>query len=103
MDLGIIELQEDATVLSEVVIAAQLTGIYLAPDIIPQGKIHSRFSVDLGMKKQVQKGRGEWFLNGSNIFNTLNIKKDIRGNSFRLLSTDYYETQVFRLGYSYKF
>ncbi|MCW3079379.1 TonB-dependent receptor [Segetibacter sp.] len=81
----------------------QLTGIYLAPDIIPQGRIGSRLSVDLGIKKQVQKGKGELFLNGTDILNTLNIRKDIKGNGFRYETVDYYETQVFRLGYSYKF
>ena len=81
----------------------QLTGIYLAPDIIPQGKIGSRLSVDLGIKKPIQKGKGELFLNGTDILNTLNIKKDITGQGFRYDTIDYYETQVFRLGYSYKF
>ena len=81
----------------------QITSIYLAPDIIPQGKIGTRFSVDMGIKKQIQKSKGELFLNASDIFNTLRIKKEINGNGFKLNSTDYYETQVFRLGYSYKF
>ncbi|HLL44796.1 MAG TPA: TonB-dependent receptor [Segetibacter sp.] len=81
----------------------QLTGIYLAPDIIPQGKIGSRLSVDLGIKKPIQKGKGELFLNGTDILNTLNIKKDITGEGFRYETVDYYETQVFRMGYSYKF
>ncbi len=81
----------------------QLTGIYLAPDIIPQGRIGTRFSVDLGIKKMIQKSKGELFFNASDIFNTLKIRKDINGNGFRLAGTDYYETQVFRLGYSYKF
>lgn len=81
----------------------QLTAIYLAPDLIPQGKIGSRFSVDMGLKKQIQKGNGELFLNGTDILNTLRIHKNISGNGFNLVSTDYYETQVFRLGYSYKF
>ncbi len=81
----------------------QLTAIYLAPDIIPQGKIDSRFSVDAGLKKQVQKGKGEFYLNASDIFNTLRTRKEIKGNGFRFLSTDYYETQVFRIGYNYKF
>jgi outer membrane receptor protein involved in Fe transport len=84
-------------------IEVQVTAIYLARDIIPQGKIGSRTSVDLGMKKQVQKSKGELFLNASDIFNTLNIKKDIKGSGFRYETVDYYETQVFRLGYSYKF
>lgn len=81
----------------------QLTGIYLAPDIIPQGRIGSRFSVDLGIKKKIQRGDGELFLNASDLLNTLNIKKEIKGNGFRYITVDYYETQVFRLGYSYKF
>jgi outer membrane receptor protein involved in Fe transport len=81
----------------------QLSMSYLAPDIIPQGKIGSRFSADFGIKKQLQKGNGELFLNGNDIFNTLKVKKEIQGNGFKLTSTDYYETQIFRLGYSYKF
>ncbi len=81
----------------------QVTGIYLAPDIIPQGKIGTRFSVDAGMKKQIQKGKGELFLNATDILNTLRIKKEISGNGFKLSSTDYYETQVVRIGYNYKF
>ncbi|MCC8411202.1 TonB-dependent receptor [Mucilaginibacter sp. UR6-1] len=82
---------------------AQLTAMYLAPDIIPQGKIGSRFSLDFGLKKQIQKGRGEVFLNATDLLNTLNIKREVNGNGFRLITNDYYETQVFRLGYSYKF
>ena len=81
----------------------QITSIYLAPDIIPQGKIGTRFSVDMGAKKQIQNGKGELFVNASDIFNTLRVEKDITGNGFKLRSVDYNETQVFRVGYSYKF
>ncbi len=81
----------------------QLTAIYLAPDIIPQGKIDARFYIDLGAKKQVQKGKGELFLNASDLLNTLRIRKEYTGVGFSYNSTDYYETQVIRLGYSYKF
>jgi outer membrane receptor protein involved in Fe transport len=82
---------------------AQITAVYLAPDIIPQGKIGSRFSVDLGVKKSIQNGKGELFLNASDLLNTMVIKKQIQGVGFRYTSDDYYETQVIRLGYSYKF
>jgi outer membrane receptor protein involved in Fe transport len=82
---------------------AQLTAIYLAPDIIPQGKIKSRFSIDLGLKKSVQNGKGEFFLNATDLLNTLVIKKEIQGQNFSYTSNDYYETQVIRLGYNYKF
>ncbi len=82
---------------------AQLTAIYLAPDIIPQGTIDSRFSLDFGIKKVIQNGKGELFLNATDLLNTMVIRKEISGNNFSYTSTDYYETQVIRFGYSYKF
>lgn len=82
---------------------AQFTAVYLAPDIIPQGKIGSRFSMDLGIKKSIQNGKGELFLNATDLLNTMVIKKKIQGNGFAYTSDDHYETQVVRLGYSYKF
>ncbi|MFC5624211.1 outer membrane beta-barrel family protein [Algoriphagus winogradskyi] len=83
--------------------SGQLTAIYLAPDIIPQGKIQARFSLDMGLKRTVQQGNGELFLNATDLLNTMMIKKTIDGNDFSYTSTDYYETQVIRVGYSYKF
>ncbi|MCP9768442.1 TonB-dependent receptor [Lacihabitans sp. LS3-19] len=84
-------------------IDAQLSAIYLAPDIIPQGKIQSRFSLDLGIKKTIQNGKGELFCNATDLLNTMIIKKEIIGQGFNYTSQDYYETQVIRVGYSYKF
>lgn len=81
----------------------QTSTIWLAPDVIPQGRIESRFSIDIGLRKQIQKGSGELYLNGSDILNTLRISKKISGNGFVLKSVDYLETQVIRIGYSYKF
>lgn len=82
---------------------AQMTAIYLAPDIIPQGRIASRFSIDTGVKKGIQNGKGEIFLNATDLFNTMVIKREIDGIGFRYSSDDYYETQMIRVGYSYKF
>lgn len=82
---------------------AQLTMVYLAPDIIPQGRIESRFSVDLGVKKSIQTGKGELYVNANDLFNTLVIRKQVNGDNFTYTSSDYYETQVVRLGYNYKF
>lgn len=84
-------------------VEAQLNAIYQAPDLIPQGKTFSRFSIDLGIKKGIQKGKGEVFLNATDVANTLRLKKEVRGGGFTYTSTDFYETQVFRLGYTYKF
>ena len=84
-------------------IDAQLMAIYLAPDIIPQGKINSRFSLDVGIKKSIQKSKGELFFNATDLLNTMITKKEIKGQGFIYTSYDYYETQVIRVGYSYKF
>lgn len=81
----------------------QVIGIYYAPDIIPQGKMDQRFSLDLGIKKAIQKGKGEIFINATDILNTMIIKKEVVGDSFKYISSDYYETQVVRCGYTYKF
>ncbi|MBN3584057.1 TonB-dependent receptor [Algoriphagus aestuarii] len=81
----------------------QLTAIYFAPDVIPQGKIQGRFTLDMGLKKVIQDGNGEVFFNSTDLLNTMVIKKTVDGNNFSYTSADYYETQVFRIGYSYKF
>lgn len=80
----------------------QVTAIYLAPDIIPQGTIEARFSLDAGIKRVIQSGQGELFLNATDLLNTLVIRKQINGNDFYFTSSDYYETQVIRFGYTYK-
>jgi outer membrane receptor protein involved in Fe transport len=81
----------------------QATFVYLAPDIIPQGKVGQRFSIDLGMKTSIQNGRGELFLNATDLAHTMVAKKEIQGNGFKYVSSDYNETQVVRVGYNYKF
>lgn len=81
----------------------QVTAIYLAPDLIPQGKIGQRFSLDMGIKKSMQNGKREFYLNATDLLNTMQIKKTIQGAGFSYISTDYYETQVIRVGYNYKF
>jgi outer membrane receptor protein involved in Fe transport len=79
----------------------QVSAVYLAPDLIPQGKIGTRFSLDAGLKKTLAKG--EIFLNASDILNTMVIKREIQGLGFNYISQDYYETQVVRVGYNRKF
>ncbi len=81
----------------------QVSNVYLAPDLLPQGRIGSRYSLDLGMKKSVQQGRGEIVVNATDLLNTTQAERTIRGTDFRLVSTDYLETQVIRVGYNWKF
>lgn len=79
----------------------QVSAVYLAPDLIPQGKIGTRFSLDAGLKKTLNKG--EVFLNATDLLNTMVIKRKIQGLGFNYISQDYYETQVVRVGYNRKF
>ncbi len=81
----------------------QISGVYLAPDLLPQGRIGSRFSLDFGARKGVQNGKGELVVNATDLLNTNQAQRTIRGTDFRLVSTDYLETQVVRVGYSRKF
>jgi len=81
----------------------QVSGVYLAPDLLPQGRIGSRFSLDVGTRKSVQRGKGEIVVNATDVLNTNQAERTIRGTNFTLVSTDYLETQVVRMGYSRKF
>ena len=81
----------------------QLTGVYYAPKYIPQGKQLARSSVDLGIKKGVLNGRGELTFSFSDIFNNFGLRQEIVGDGFTALYENYYETQVARLGFKYKF
>lgn len=84
-------------------LSAQVNMVYLAPDIVPQGRTGSRFSVDAGVKKTIQKGKGEIYVNATDLFGTLIIRQKVQANGFNYTSNNYYETQVIRVGYNYKF
>jgi outer membrane receptor protein involved in Fe transport len=81
----------------------QVASVYLAPDLMPQGRTGSRFSVDAGAKRAVNKGKGEIVVNATDLLGTMQVKRTIRGTDFTLVSTDYLETQTVRVGYSWKF
>jgi outer membrane receptor protein involved in Fe transport len=81
----------------------QLSSVYLGRDLLPQGEVGSRFSLDGGLKKSIQRGKGELVVNGTDLLNTNHAERTIRGTDFTLVSTDYQETQVVRVGYSRKF
>lgn len=81
----------------------QVSNTYLAPDLLPQGRIDSRYALDIGMKKAVQQGKGEIVINATDVLNTNQAQRTIRGTDFRMVSTDYLETQVVRVGYNRKF
>ena len=84
-------------------IELQLFGTYKAKDIIPQGEIGASYTVDFGLKKSIQNNKGEVFINATDLFNSMDVVQRIDGDLVTIRSRDYIESQVFRLGYVYKF
>ncbi|MFN3664516.1 MAG: TonB-dependent receptor domain-containing protein [Sediminibacterium sp.] len=81
----------------------QLTAVYYAPDIVPQGKTDRRFSFDFGLRKKMANGKTEWRLSGTDLLNTFAIRQTFEGTRFTLRANNYYETQVVTLGVKHKF
>ena len=42
-------------------------------------------------------------MNATDLLNTMQLRRTIRGSDFHVVSTDYLETQVVRVGYNWKF
>ncbi|WP_031428288.1 outer membrane beta-barrel family protein [Flavimarina sp. Hel_I_48] len=82
---------------------AQLTGIWFSKRNIPQGEELARSSVDFGLKKSVFGQKGEVFLSGTDILNRFGLRQRLNGEGFTARYNNYYETQVFRAGFTYKF
>ena len=80
----------------------QLTGIYMAPKNIPQGRQLARSSIDLGVQRDLWKKRGALTLSFTDIFNGFGIRQELQGDGFRALYENYFETQIVRLGLKYK-
>lgn len=81
----------------------QLTGVYIAPRNIPQGKELSRSSLDLGIKKLILHKKGELNLSFTDMLNQYGLRQEIEAEGFSVRYENYYETQVIRIGFKYKF
>ena len=82
---------------------AQLTGLYYSKKNIPQGEQLARYSVDFGFKKSIWEKRGELTLSATDIFNRFGLRQRLNGEGFAAVYQNYYETQIVRLGFNYKF
>ncbi|MGB5387062.1 MAG: outer membrane beta-barrel protein, partial [Eudoraea sp.] len=67
---------------------------------IPQGEQLGRASVDLGVKKNLWKKKGELILSVSDIFNTFGIRQKIKSEGLAITYENYFETQIIRLGFN---
>ncbi|SDE33592.1 Outer membrane receptor proteins, mostly Fe transport [Pricia antarctica] len=84
-------------------VSAQLTGVYYSNMNIPQGEQLARSSVDFGLKKTIWIAKGELTLAATDIFNTFGIRQELDGEGFDAFYENYYETQIIRAGFKYRF
>ncbi len=82
---------------------AQVSVLWFARDIVPQGSIGERWSVDAGTTWKVKGTKSELTLNATDVFNTMRIRKTVLGEGFNINSTDYLETRAIRLTWSCTF
>ena len=80
----------------------QLTAIYLAARNIPQGRELARSSVDFAVSRPVFSGKGELVLAATDVFNGFGLRQEIDGEGFTAEYRNYYESQVVRVGLTYK-
>ncbi len=81
----------------------QLTGVYFSKKNIPQGEQLARSSIDLGIKKTIWDNKGEVSVSASDIFNKFGLRQKVVGEGFTALYENYYETQIIRTSFKYKF
>ncbi len=82
---------------------AQMTGLWYSDRNIPQGTELARSSIDVGFKKSIWDKKGEITLSATDLFNRFGLRQRINGQDFTALYENYYETQIVRAGFNYKF
>ena len=80
----------------------QVTGIYYSDKNIPQGKERSRSSIDLGLKKRLWNKKAELTFSASDILNRFGIRQRVYDQGLTAIYQNYFETQIFRVGFKYK-
>ncbi len=80
-----------------------IDGYYIAPDVIPQGKVLHRYAVDAAVSIKLLKQKLKIFAKATDIFNTLTYGKEIDSQTYHLESLDDPESRVGYFGASYKF
>jgi len=82
---------------------AQITGLWYSARNIPQGEELARSSIDLGLKKSIWDKKAEITLSATDLFNNFGLRQRINGGDFTAIYGNFYETQIVRLGFNYKF
>ncbi len=81
----------------------QLSGMYMAPVVQPQGSFKGMSGVDAGIRQELWKGRASISLNVNDIFNTRKMVIHSIGDGFVSDMTRTRESRVAMLNFSYRF
>jgi outer membrane receptor protein involved in Fe transport len=82
----------------------QFMGNYMAPQVTTQGTMRGMRFVDMGIRKDVLKGKGTFNFRVSDIFNTMRFKINIEGDNNNYFSSMIRkrDSRVFFLGFTYR-
>lgn len=81
----------------------QLSGMYMAPFLIPQGTVSGMSGADIGIKQDLLKGLGSLSFNLSDIFDTRRFRSVQEGEYFVVTGNRKRETRIAYLTFSYRF
>ena len=81
----------------------QVSGMYMAPVVLPQGSFKGMSGVDAGIRQELWKGKASLGLNVNDIFNTRKMIIHSTGDGFVSDMTRTRESRVAMLNFSYRF
>jgi len=81
----------------------QLSGMYMAPVVQPQGSFRGMSGVDAGIRQELWKGKASLSLNVNDIFNTRKMVIHSTGEGFIYDMTRTRESRVAMLNFSWRF
>jgi iron complex outermembrane receptor protein len=81
----------------------QISGMYMAPAVQPQGSFRGMSGVDAGIRQEMWKGKASVSLNVNDIFNTRKFIIHNTGDGFISDMTRTRESRVAMLNFSYRF
>ncbi len=80
----------------------QLSGFYRAPERRPQSLVRSFYMIDLGMSKDILKGKGTLSLSVRDLLNSRKWRTNTTGEGFEYESEFQWRTRTFRLTLDYR-
>lgn len=81
----------------------QITGNYVSPVAISQGKSIAIYNVDIGVQQKIMNGKGRLGLSFTDVFNTQQSGSNIAASNFEFKRTSKLDTRAIMLTFGYTF